>query len=50
MSKMVSVTVPSLKDFGVDIGYPDHYSIEQGYLLDYFSRMYWREAASRPED
>ena len=47
---MLKYAVQKLKDFGVDIGYPDHYSIEQGYLLDYFSRMYWREAASRPED
>ena len=47
---MLKFAVQKLKDFGVDIGYPDHYSIEQGYLLDYFSRMYWREAASRPED
>jgi hypothetical protein len=47
---MLKYAVKRLKDFGVDIGYPDHYSIEQGYLLDYFSRLYWREAASRPED
>ena len=34
-----------LNEVGVDIGLGTVYTTEQGYLLDYFSRLYWREAA-----
>ena len=40
----------ALQAQGYDINYGKGYSIEQGYLLDYFSRLYWREAAAKPED
>lgn len=49
--KMLEYAAKRLSDSGVDIGYYNkQYTTEQGYLLDFFSRLYWREAASRPED
>lgn len=48
--RMLEYADSRLKDFGVDINLHKGYTTEQGYLLDYFSRLYWREAASKPED
>ena len=48
--KMLEFAANRLKESGVDIGYQKEYTTEQGYLLDFFSRLYWREAASRPEE
>lgn len=47
---MLKMAAEKLQAQGYDINYGKGYSIEQGYLLDYFSRLYWREAASKPED
>jgi hypothetical protein len=47
---MLKYAAIRLNEVGVDIGLGTVYTTEQGYLLDYFSRLYWREAASRPED
>ena len=47
---MLKLSAEKLTAHGYDINYGKGYSIEQGYLLDYFSRMYWNEAASKPED
>jgi hypothetical protein len=47
---MVKMAAEKLQAQGYDINYGKGYSIEQGYLLDYFSRLYWREAAAKPED
>ena len=47
---MLKLSNEKLTAHGYDINYGKGYSIEQGYLLDYFSRLYWREAASKPED
>lgn len=47
---MVKMAAEKLQAQEYDINYGKGYSIEQGYLLDYFSRLYWREAASKPED
>ena len=47
---MLKYAAMRLNEVGVDIGLGTVYTTEQGYLLDYFSRLYWREAASRPED
>ena len=47
---MLKLANEKLTDHGYDINYGKGYSIEQGYLLDYFSRLYWNEAASKPED
>lgn len=47
---MLKLSAEKLEQHGYDINYGKGYSIEQGYLLDYFSRMYWNEAASKPED
>lgn len=49
-SDMLKMAAELLENNGYDINYGNGYSIEQGYLLDYFSRLYWREAASKPED
>ena len=49
-STMLKMANDKLEQHGYDINYGKGYSIEQGYLLDYFSRLYWREAASKPED
>ena len=48
--QMLEYTAKKLEDAGYDIGYKQHYTIEQGYLIEFFSRLYWREAASKPED
>ena len=49
--KMLEYAAKRLEKSGVDIGYYNNqYTTEQGYLLDFFSRLYWREAATRPED
>lgn len=48
--QMLQYAAKRLKESGVDIGLGKQYTTEQGYLLDFFSRLYWREAASRPED
>jgi len=48
--KMLNFAGERLQEIGIDIGLHQHYTTEQGYLLEYFSRMYWQEAASRPED
>ena len=48
--KMLQFAAKRLNESGVDIGLGKRYTTEQGYLLDYFSRLYWREAASRPEE
>ena len=47
---MVKMAAEKLQAQEYDINYGKGYSIEQGYLLDYFSRLYWREAAAKPED
>ena len=47
---MLKYAAIRLSEVGVDIGLDSGYTTEQGYLLDYFSRLYWREAASRPEE
>ena len=47
---MLKMAAEKLQAQGYDINYGKGYSIEQGYLLDYFSRLYWREAAAKPED
>ena len=47
---MLKMANDKLTAHGYDINYGKGYSIEQGYLMDYFSRLYWREAASKPED
>ena len=47
---MLKYAAIRLSEVGVDIGLGSGYTTEQGYLLDYFSRLYWREAASRPEE
>lgn len=49
-SAMLKIAAEKLQAQGYDINYGKGYSIEQGYLLDYFSRLYYREAASKPED
>lgn len=49
-SDMLKMAAELLENNGYDINYGKGYSIEQGYLLDYFSRLYWREAASKTED
>jgi hypothetical protein len=48
--KMLEYAAIRLNEAGVDIGYHSDYTTEQGYLLDYFSRLYWKEAATRPEE
>ncbi len=48
--RMLDFADKQLQGIGIDIGLHKHYTTEQGYLLDYFARMYWREAASRPEE
>ncbi len=48
--RMLDFADKQLQEIGIDIGLHKHYTTEQGYLLDYFSRMYWREAASHPEE
>lgn len=48
--QMLQFAAKRLNESGVDIGLGKRYTTEQGYLLDYFSRLYWREAASRPEE
>ncbi len=48
--EMLRYAAEKLQEKGIDIGYKSDYTIEQGYLLNFFSRLYWREAASRPED
>ena len=45
---MLKLSNDKLTAHGYDINYGKGYSIEQGYLLDYFSRLYWNEAASKP--
>lgn len=47
---MLKMAAEKLQAQEYDINYGKGYSIEQGYLLDYFSRLYWREAAAKPED
>ena len=47
---MLKMAADKLTEHGYDINYGKGYSIEQGYLLTYFKRLYWREAASKPED
>lgn len=47
---MLKMAALKLTEHGYDINYGKGYSIEQGYLLTYFKRLYWREAASKPED
>jgi hypothetical protein len=47
---MLKMAAELLENNGYDINYGKGYSIEQGYLLTYFERLYWREAASKPED
>ncbi len=47
---MLKLSAEKLEQHGYDINYGKGYSVEQGYLLDYFSRMYWNDAASKPED
>ena len=49
-SAMLKMAAEKLQAQDYDINYGKGYSIEQGYLLDYFSRLYYREAASKPED
>lgn len=49
-SDMLKMAAELLENNGYDINYGKGYSIEQGYLLTYFERLYWREAASKPED
>lgn len=49
-TNMLKTAAELLESHGYDINYNKGYSVEQGYLLDYFSRLYWREAASKPED
>ena len=48
--KMLAYAARRLQEAGVDIGYGSEYTVEQGYLLNYFSRLYWREAAARPKE
>lgn len=49
--KMLRYAANKLEEKGFDIGFSKHqYTIEQGYLLDYFSQLYWREADARPEE
>jgi hypothetical protein len=48
--QMLQFAAKRLQESGVDIGLGKQYTTEQGYLLDFFSRLYWREAASRPEE
>ena len=47
---MLKMAAEKLQAQDYDINYGKGYSIEQGYLLDYFSCLYYREAASKPED
>lgn len=47
---MLKYAAEKLKASGYNISYPDHYSVEQGYMLEFFSRLYWREAAAKPEE
>ena len=47
---MLKIAADKLTQHGYDINYGKGYSIEQGYLLTYFKRLYWREAASKPEE
>lgn len=47
---MLKMAAEKLQAQSYDINYGKGYSIEQGYLLDYFSRLYYREAAAKPED
>ena len=47
---MLKMAADKLTEHGYDINYGKGYSIEQGYLQTYFERLYWREAASKPED
>ncbi len=48
--KMLRYGANRLKDFEVDIHLGESYCTEQGYILEFFSRLYWREAASKPEE
>ena len=48
--KMLLYGANRLKDFEVDIHLGESYCTEQGYILEFFSRLYWREAASKPEE
>ena len=49
--KMLRYAAHKLEEKGFDIGFSkQQYTIEQGYLLDYFSQLYWREADAKPED
>lgn len=47
---MLKMAAEKLQAQGYDINYGKRYSIEQGYLLSYFDRLYYQEAASKPED
>lgn len=49
-SAMLKMAAEKLQAQDYNINYGKGYSIEQGYLLDYFSRLYYREAAAKPED
>ena len=46
---MLEFASDRLKEADIDIDLHNSYTTEQGYLLDFFSRLYWREAATRPE-
>lgn len=47
--QMLEYASDRLLEAEVDIDLHNSYTTEQGYLLDFFSRLYWREAATRPE-
>jgi hypothetical protein len=47
---MLKMAAEKLQAQGYDINYGKRYSIEQGYLLSYFDRLYYQEAAAKPED
>lgn len=47
--RMLEYASDRLLEAEVDIDLHNSYTTEQGYLLDFFSRLYWREAATRPE-
>ena len=46
---MLEFASDRLLEADIDIDLHNSYTTEQGYLLDFFSRLYWREAATRPE-
>ena len=47
---MIEYASDRLLEADIDIDLHNSYTTEQGYLHDFFSRLYWREASSHEEE